>query len=139
MRKFLFVAIAAFLVIGCGTSYEYEPEIDDSAYYELLGEQMGAELRMEAASDAYDQYVDSRVATLDAYANRYEDDCFDGCTYHAIGCDIKGNISLISGEKIYHIPGQEFYDATVISPEAGERWFCSEAEAIANGWRKAYQ
>ncbi len=50
-------------------------------------------------------------------------------------CAIKGNIS--SGGRIYHMPGQENYAATRISPDRGERWFCSEAEARAAGWRKA--
>lgn len=63
--------------------------------------------------------------------------CPNGCTLHVTGCDIKGNISYNTGEKIYHVPGQEFYSATNISSEYGERWFCTEAEAIANGWRKA--
>lgn len=29
-------------------------------------------------------------------------------------CDIKGNISINSGERIYHVPGQEFYNETMI-------------------------
>lgn len=53
------------------------------------------------------------------------------------GCNIKGNISYNTGEAIYHVPGQEYYDATVISASKGERWFCSEAEARQAGWRKA--
>ena len=53
------------------------------------------------------------------------------------GCDIKGNISINSGERIYHVPGQEHYWETVIAPEWGERWFCSEAEARKAGWRKS--
>lgn len=53
------------------------------------------------------------------------------------GCAIKGNISPGSGEAIYHVPGQQHYDRTRISPEKGERWFCSEAEARAAGWRRA--
>lgn len=52
------------------------------------------------------------------------------------GCLIKGNISS-DGEKIYHVPGQRYYDVTVITPSKGERWFCTEAEAVAAGWRKA--
>ncbi|MBU2963417.1 thermonuclease family protein [Citreicella sp. C3M06] len=51
------------------------------------------------------------------------------------GCTIKGNISK-SG-RIYHMPGQAWYDGTRIAPEKGERWFCSEAEARAAGWRPA--
>jgi hypothetical protein len=53
------------------------------------------------------------------------------------GCNIKGNISMRTGERIYHVPGGEFYNATVINPAKGERWFCSEAEARAAGWRKS--
>lgn len=64
--------------------------------------------------------------------------CDGGCTYHKEGCDIKGNIGYESGEKIYHLPGQEFYNETTINPGYGERWFCTEEEAIANGWRKAF-
>jgi micrococcal nuclease len=48
---------------------------------------------------------------------------------------IKGNISTNSGEKIYHLPGGGFYEQTVIDEAAGERWFCTESEAIAAGWR----
>lgn len=49
------------------------------------------------------------------------------------GCPIKGNISR-SG-RIYHPPWSPWYDRTKISPERGERWFCSEDEAVASGWR----
>jgi len=51
-------------------------------------------------------------------------------------CAIKGNISR-KGERIFHAPGQEHYGATQISTAKGERWFCTEAEARAAGWRKA--
>ena len=52
-----------------------------------------------------------------------------------IGCQIKGNISS-NGEKIYHLPNSKNYLKTKISTSKGERWFCSEKEAKANGWRK---
>jgi endonuclease YncB( thermonuclease family) len=54
----------------------------------------------------------------------------------ASACDIKGNISK-TGERIYHVPGQKFYEKTKISEGKGERWFCSEADAIVAGWRAA--
>ncbi|MCM2472767.1 hypothetical protein HGO38_04650 [Rhizobium sp. CG5] len=53
------------------------------------------------------------------------------------GCTIKGNISINSGRRIFHVPGQEDYSATIIRTEYGERWFCSEQEAREAGWRKA--
>ncbi|MBS3652582.1 hypothetical protein KEU06_28815 [Pseudaminobacter sp. 19-2017] len=52
-------------------------------------------------------------------------------------CNIKGNISINTGRRIYHVPGDKFYWETIIRPEHGERWFCSEAEARAAGWVRA--
>ncbi|MEX0616807.1 MAG: thermonuclease family protein [Candidatus Woykebacteria bacterium] len=51
-------------------------------------------------------------------------------------CLIKGNISS-SGEKIYHLLGQKYYDKIVIDESKGERWFCSEQEALDSRWRKS--
>jgi endonuclease YncB( thermonuclease family) len=56
------------------------------------------------------------------------------------GCTIKGNIST-SG-KVYHMPWSVWYDkvrmvATTTGIAGGKRWFCSEADAIAAGWRPA--
>ncbi|RWL81331.1 MAG: thermonuclease family protein [Mesorhizobium sp.] len=51
-------------------------------------------------------------------------------------CNIKGNISA-DGERIYHMPGQKYYSVTVINEAKGERWFCSESEAVAAGWRRS--
>ncbi|MCP8883023.1 hypothetical protein NIM87_05890 [Devosia sp. XJ19-1] len=62
-------------------------------------------------------------------------------SFHALGqenraCNIKGNVST-QGERIYHVPGQKYYNDTRISPSHGERWFCSEEEARAAGWRRS--
>jgi hypothetical protein len=54
-----------------------------------------------------------------------------------VGCGIKGNISINTGERIYHMPGQKYYFATRINWFRGERWFCSESDARAAGWRKS--
>lgn len=53
------------------------------------------------------------------------------------GCNIKGNVSINSGERIYHVPGQKYYRDTIIRSEYGERWFCTEADARAAGWRRS--
>lgn len=55
---------------------------------------------------------------------------------YAETCNIKGNVST-RGERIYHVPGQDYYDETRISAAHGERWFCSEEEARAAGWRRS--
>lgn len=50
-------------------------------------------------------------------------------------CAIKGNVS--SGGRIYHLPWSPHYAEVRIDTARGERWFCSEADAIAAGWRPA--
>ncbi len=52
-------------------------------------------------------------------------------------CLIKGNISYLDKEKIYHISGCEDYEKTIVNENKGESWFCTEEEAIQSGWRKA--
>lgn len=49
------------------------------------------------------------------------------------GCDIKGNIS--ANGRIYHLPGSAHYDRVTVRTDLGQRWFCSEDEARAAGWR----
>ncbi|MEK4520686.1 thermonuclease family protein [Psychrobacillus sp. FSL W7-1457] len=44
-------------------------------------------------------------------------------------CTIKGNINS-KGEKIFHVPGQQYYEMTV-----AEEMFCSKEEAEAAGFR----
>ncbi len=51
-------------------------------------------------------------------------------------CRIKGNISR-TGSRIYHVPGGRSYDRTRIDTSKGERWFCTEAQAEAAGWRRS--
>lgn len=51
-------------------------------------------------------------------------------------CAIKGNINS-KKEKIYHYPGCGSYNQTVIDESKGEKWFCSEQEALDLGWRRA--
>jgi micrococcal nuclease len=51
-------------------------------------------------------------------------------------CAIKANVNS-KGDKIYHLPGDDSYEKTVITPGKGERYFCTTAEAESAGWRAA--
>ena len=51
------------------------------------------------------------------------------------GCAIKGNVSKQGW--IYHVPWSAWYDKVKVDEARGERWFCSEADAVAAGWRPA--
>ncbi|WP_457094317.1 thermonuclease family protein [Microvirga sp. P5_D2] len=57
-----------------------------------------------------------------------------GKTADNSNCKIKGNINQ-KGDRIYHLPGSRDYERTVLNVAAGERWFCSEEEALGAGWR----
>lgn len=115
----------------------------------VAGEDLGATLVMRGLAFAYvkygDDYVvqqaDAAAADRGLHAVRVSQPSWYRQT-RAVGrmpvdpaCLIKGNIST-SG-KIYHVPGQNFYERTGIRPEQGEHWFCSEADALAAGWRAA--
>jgi hypothetical protein len=50
-------------------------------------------------------------------------------------CTIKGNLNR-KGERIYHLPGSLDY-AKIKMAAPGKRWFCTEEEAEAAGWRPA--
>lgn len=51
------------------------------------------------------------------------------------GCAIKGNIT--GKGHIYHLPWSPWYAKVRVETAKGERWFCSETEAAAAGWRPA--
>lgn len=49
------------------------------------------------------------------------------------GCPIKG---LVTGEgRVYVLPWSPDYDRGRVQKGKGERWFCSEREAVAAGWK----
>ncbi len=50
-------------------------------------------------------------------------------------CNIKGNIS--KNTKIYFFPGCSSYQVSKVQLYLGERWFCSEKEAISAGFTKS--
>lgn len=52
------------------------------------------------------------------------------------GCPIKGNIS--NSGHIYHAPWSPWYEKTAVNVTKGERWFCSEGEALRAGWRAPF-
>lgn len=114
------------------------------------GQDIGREMVIEGLAFAYRKY--SRAYDLEEKAAVVADRGIHGFQIEAPAryrmtrargrdapdpaCVIKGNISA-KGTRIYHMPGQAFYDRTGIREEKGERWFCSEAQARASGWRRA--
>ena len=50
---------------------------------------------------------------------------------------IKCNINQTTGEKIYHLPFDQQYDKCIITPETGEFYAMTVAEAEEAGFRRA--
>lgn len=112
---------------GYAESTAYPPDV---AYQDLFDS-----LEEEARNAGRGLWGDvcAETATPTALADAIPGACDYSGTDEAL---IKGNISS-EGEKIYHVPGGEFYDATQINESAGERWFCTESDAVSAGWRKS--
>ena len=51
------------------------------------------------------------------------------------GCPIKGQVFRKSG-KVYMLPWSPDYNRARVDKTQGERWFCSESEAVSAGWKK---
>ena len=98
-----------------------------------------------------DRYVNEEAEAKSAHRNIWRSDFTMPWDYRAArraqehaataetprgDCRIKGNINS-KGEKIYHLPDGAGYADTHVNPSRGERYFCSEAEANAAGWRAA--
>ncbi|AQS56943.1 thermonuclease family protein [Novibacillus thermophilus] len=76
-----------------------------------------------ATEEGYNETSETQGNTGNTSSAKASADCDDP--------KIKGNINS-SGEKIYHVPGGQFYDVT--NPE---EMFCTEEEAQAAGYRKS--
>jgi endonuclease YncB( thermonuclease family) len=59
------------------------------------------------------------------------------CTNKREGCEIKGNFHKGTKDRVYHLPSCYNYDRVVINPNEGDKWFCSGAEAEAEGFVKS--
>ena len=50
---------------------------------------------------------------------------------------IKAKADPLTGERVYHVPGGFEYPATVIEQASGDRWYCNEGQAVADGWKRS--
>jgi hypothetical protein len=51
------------------------------------------------------------------------------------GCPIKGHVA--GGTRVYVLPWSPEYERARVQKARGERWFCSEQDAVAAGFRPA--
>lgn len=138
----LFVCVAlANVRSGPGTNYPVLKQLTQGSSITPL--QKSGEWYYLGQDDAKnDSYVHESVVcaqpetTATPGSTSVATSCPTGCTEPPTGCVIKGNISSKTGEKNYYLPADSSYGQTIIDPDYGERWFCTEAEAQANGWQR---
>lgn len=113
---------------GYASSYSYPPDIKfQNVFLQAQQEAQAKDLGFWSAceeSEATETPVTATSVTTTTNNNSPTD------------CKIKGNISS-KEEKIYHLIGCDSYNLTKIDESRGEKWFCTEEEAVSAGWRKA--
>ena len=50
---------------------------------------------------------------------------------------IKAKVGPLTGQGVYHVPGGLDYSTIVIDPASGDRLYCAEGQAIADGWKRS--
>ena len=95
----------------------------------------GEEFTYDRAYAGQAAYRSAERAARDAQRGIWSSGCTAPAKVTASGsCLIKGNIAS-DGDRIYHLPGQRYYEVTRITESKGERWFCTERQARDAGWR----
>ena len=113
--------VNATLVVE-GFAWAFVRYSTDYVEQEAAARSAGLGIWQAPTEPAWDYRADARAAIIDNQPTPPGD------------CLIKGNINR-DGERIYHLPSTPSYTETVIRLEDGERWFCTEQEAIDAGWR----
>jgi len=67
----------------------------------------------------------------------WSSECYQTENLENPDCSIKGNIGKSDRVKIYHFPGCNEYERTVVELNLGEQWFCTEKEAQEAGYKKS--
>lgn len=122
-----------------GESIDIVARSQDGSWYQLRsGEWIAAFLVNDAPTDlAIAESPPEPIinSNLPGNNNPQAFTCNGGCAISPDpSCAIKGNVNS-KKEKIYHTPSSRDYDRTDIKPEEGDRWFCTENEAQAAGFR----
>lgn len=84
-------------------------------------------------SDYYDELKQAFIDAKEQKRGIYSERC--RTTTPSADCNIKGNIR--GKDMVYHLPTCDNYEQVIIDEAFGDRWFCSEDEAMKEGFRKA--
>lgn len=126
-----FLLLFAIFLSWCTTSTQIELLEQQNQILQQQIEQQQKQLEQKQTTEnSYDTNTYQAPTTTKTYTPPKE--------IKNSNCTIKWNISYNWWEKIYHVPWCTSYNATIIDTSKWEKRFCTEAEARAAWWRKAY-
>ena len=148
MKMLIVLVLAVLLFSGCVSSSKPQPQIK-YAYFEErtpTPEMLIAPPILPTPTDWGADFWITITAEVMAYKSRpiptltpeihYPRNTMSP-TKEKRNCNIKGNVSHRNkDQKIYHCPNWKDYAKTDVNESEGDRWFCSESEALAAGFRK---
>jgi endonuclease YncB( thermonuclease family) len=73
-------------------------------------------------------------AAMNAKAGVYSEECTQSVNPRNTKCNIKGSVRM--GQKFYNYVGCNQYNTTLVQLYLGDKWFCSEKEALDAGFIK---
>jgi micrococcal nuclease len=107
--------------------------VDDVFVNEALLSRGAAEFQLDTVNLTYQ----SALITAAQKAHQEKKGRWSQCAPDPkVGCQIKGNLDK-NDHRWYHLPDFRHYDQIVINLEDSDRWFCTEAEAIEAGFKRA--
>jgi hypothetical protein len=127
--------IVILILLTAGLLFQSKPNLLNTGLHPIQATQTAISVLITRQSTVFRPTPSPHVDRSAPLTQTTVSPCADGCATSVPGCEIKGNISARTGERIYHLPGDPYYLRTTVDPNRGERWFCSESDAQANGWR----
>lgn len=121
--KLAWIGVAALSITGLAVLFIASPEVKLTSAPAAVAPPT---LPKAAAAAIVPSPTSSPTATPDP-------GCPGGCIQPRLTCNIKGHAEP-TGERIYYLRSDRVYDGVMMVPALADRWFCTEAEAQANGW-----
>ncbi len=111
------------------------------AYVYINGTMVNEYLLQQGTGTYFADYLNtkhqSKLIKAAEFAHTNKVGLWNACaTEYIEGCIIKGNLDP-NDKRFYHLPNFRHYNQVVMNLEKGDRWFCTEKEAIKAGFKRA--
>lgn len=109
--------------------------LNDVLINEILLREGAAEIYHSKTVSAYDLQLEKAESEAKSLGKgMWSDACANKLNPN---CQIKANARRQNDTKIYHLPGCQNYERVVVDEKRGDRWFCTEEEAVVAGFTRS--